>query len=424
MLLTRQFYAGVAVLALTLAPLQMSCRGGPCERVRADRTAFQSQRSVASLSAGHQVEALVPLALLQDRLNQAFLQFKGVAFQFNTLGQVGKFLGTFKLKPHKLALMNEEGQLKVATDFAVTDHQGNDLFNLGVAGVVSHEFNQDRVVFALKPDGFRMMGMRIDQAAVGMLMNHFRAQIPPTIAAFLPDSLVNEAADLALREFKTLWQREIEGKLARQVAGQASIQVKLPPLPFSGFSLNPVGNALALQLTTQVGTKHPLKPLTDVQLGANEICVRLAGGLLAALGNQAIADGLIPNRYNTNGEPDQAGTFVPGIGWEPSERPFQLKLWSDENLCARVHMSAMPRVSIVNQTAVVAIENDNLEEVWGPWWFEAGFHSFDVWQKMAEQSTDLALKVALDHKDLPMPLVPTNVEFTSNGLEASLALAE
>ncbi|MBL93455.1 MAG: hypothetical protein CMH56_16765 [Myxococcales bacterium] len=412
------------LLLLSAAVLsQASCRGGPCERVRADKLSFESRQGVASLTPGYQVEALVPLELLQDQMRKAFMQFREFSFQFNTLGQVGKFLGTFKLHPHQLALVNDNGQLMVATDFVVKDHQNNSLFNMGVQSAVMHAFEKDHVRFAVTPDAFRVMGVVIDEAAVGMLISHFRAQIPPTIAAFLPGYLVNEAAGLAIKEFKKIWARDIESKVAQAVAQHASVQVKLPPLPFSGFNLAAIGNALSLQLTTQAGTQHPLAPLSAVNLASDEIKVRMSGGLLAALGNQAIQEGLIPARYNTQGQADPEGSFVPGLSWTPSERPFQLMLWSEGDVCARVHLSALPQVAIVDSNAVVSIENDNIEEVWGPWWFEAGMHAFEVWQKTAEQSTDLALKVALAQNQLPLPLTPTNLTFGPGGLEASMVLA-
>ena len=51
------------------------------------------------------------------------------------------------------------------------------LFPVGVQGVVNHEFERDHVSFAITPEGFRFLGMLVNEKAV-VLVAHFRTQIP------------------------------------------------------------------------------------------------------------------------------------------------------------------------------------------------------------------------------------------------------
>ena len=112
------------LVLLSVTPFFLwGCRGGPCERVRADKRLFEQPNANATAASGHQIEALVPLALVQKQLNDAFLQFKGVAFQFSSLGQIGSFLGSFDIQPQCLSLFTKDKRLMVATDFIVKDDQ-------------------------------------------------------------------------------------------------------------------------------------------------------------------------------------------------------------------------------------------------------------------------------------------------------------
>jgi hypothetical protein len=403
---------------LTLA----SCRGGPCERVRADRLSFEQEMQKQNENPSHQLEALIPLAMVQNQLNQAFLQFKGVGFQFQTLGQVGSFLGAFQIAPERLSLFTKDGKLMVATDFTVKDDSKKSLFTVGVQGVIHHQLDNNQVSFSMTPEGFRFLGMTINDKAVSKLVAHFRAQIPGSIAAFLPEHLIIQAADLALGEFQRIWDRHVADKVAQGVAQHATFKITLPQLPFSGFKITTVGNALAVQLTTSISQNATLAPLKDIHLSDHEINIRMAGGLLADIGNQAIKDGLIPGHYNLEGQADPEGPFTPALRWTDAPRPFQLILWAQGDLCARVQLSAAPKVALVHENAVISVEDNNIEEVWGPWWFEAGVHAFDVWQKTAEQSTAHALNFAMLQNQIPVALTPQTLAFTSEGIVATLQL--
>ena len=148
----------------------------------------------------------------------------------------------------------------------------------------------------------------------------------------------------------------------------------------------------------------------------------MAGGLIAELGNQAIKQGIIPAHYNLQGQADPNGPFTPALKWVHAARPFQLILWSTGDLCARVQMSAAPKVALVHDNAVISVEDNDVEEVWGPWWFEAGVTAFDAWQKTAEKSAEHALSFAMLKNQLPVALTPTNLAFTPEGITASLKL--
>ena len=411
------------LVLLSVTPFFLwGCRGGPCERVRADKRLFEQPNANATTASGHQIEALVPLALVQKQLNDAFLQFKGVAFQFSSLGQIGSFLGSFDIQPQRLSLFTKDKRLMVATDFTVKDDQQKALFTVGVQGVVDYEFANDSVSFAITPQGFRFLGMLINEQAVSMLVAHFRTQIPPSIAAFLPEHLVVQAADLALIEFQKLWKKHVADQVAQGVAANTRLKIKLPNLPFVGFELKPIGNVLAIELKTAIRTTTTLAPLQHTQLPDDEIQIRMAGGLIAELGNQAIKQGIIPAHYNLQGQADPNGPFTPALKWVHAERPFQLILWSTGDLCARVQMSAAPKVAIVHENAVISVEDNDVEEVWGPWWFEAGVTAFDAWQNTAEKSAEHALSFAMLKNQLPVPLTPTQLAFTPEGITASLKL--
>ena len=308
----------------------------------------------------------------------------------------------------------------VASDFIVKDERQKSLFSVGVQGVVNYEFERDHVSFAITPEGFRFLGMLVNEKAVSMLVAHFRTQIPTAIAAFLPEHLVVQAADLALIEFQKLWKRQIADQVAQEIAAHTKLKIKLPSLPFVRFDLQPVGNALVIALTTEINTTTTLTTTSNTPLNSDEIQIRMAGGLVAGLGNQAIQQGLIPARYNLKGQADPAGSFIPGLRWTKNARPFQLTLWSTGDVCARVQMSAAPKVALVHENAIVSVEDNDVEEVWGPWWFEASVYAFDAWQKTAAFSAEHVLSFAMLQDTLPIPLIPTSIAFTTEGLAASL----
>ena len=134
-------------------------------------------------------------------------------------------------------------------------------------------------------------------------------------------------------------------------------------------------------------------------------------------------DGFIPANYNLQGQADPQGPFTPALRWVNADRPFQLILWSVGDMCARVQMSAAPKVALVHDNAIISVEDNDVEEVWGPWWFEAGVYAFDAWQKTAEQSAAYALSFAMLQNQLPIALIPTALAFTQEGLVASLKIS-
>ena len=199
------------------------------------------------------------------------------------------------------------------------------------------------------PDAARML---IDKGQIAALAGGMGEQLMSQAAAAVKKNLLDDLGELARFEFD------------------------LPPeLPLLRVRLDAGERHLDLDLITTLAVERALPPGHGRVEGLhpNSIQVRIAGDAAAALANNAIRSGKIPERWTLEGEPDPKGEVLVAAGWATGEHdPLEVHLWKLAGDCAYVILRAAPTLAVKGNELELGAAQAKVEDVQGSFKVRAG----------------------------------------------------
>ncbi len=206
-----------------------------------------------------------------------------------------------------------------------------------------------------------------------------RKQLEQVVAG-LSDEIMGDAAEVLRRE------------LAGDIGEIASVELDLPDLPLKQIAVTsgPKDVRLAVTSTLPIRAGVPADTTPLEGFHPREVQVRMSGSAAAELGNWAMREGEIPERWGMDGSPDPGGPLVAGLDWAPGPRPLKVHLWATEDDCAHVTLGATPRIEAKGDALELATSDAQIEDVEGSakvragiWFSGLGRQSFEVIEETA-----------------------------------------
>lgn len=329
------------LLALVGSLLASGCAGKACRDTRAAFETFEQQRATAS--APH-ARLTIPYRTLDLLLAGQVRRLPSVDVPLPAVA--GTSLGTLRARVEGLrARPGDPGAVGLTVQIGL--RSGNRTlvgFELDADVRPGVDAANHAVVVPLRGDDLRGVRPRLGPGGSRALVDHVHAQLPGPARAMVSKGQLTQVLDGALQQLTT----QASDRLVREIGGRigtiATIEIDLGDMPLRAVELRSTPNAVVLGIVT------PLSVTRGVALDADPaqpqtVALRLSGDTVAALANHALRTGLVDERFDAAGEPNERGPWTARLGWRGGSQPMLLHLWCLEGDCAHVQLAATPQLT-------------------------------------------------------------------------------
>jgi hypothetical protein len=244
------------------------------------------------------------------------------------------------------------------------------------------------------------------------LLSRLRPRFDPGSARALGDSVYRRLPSAARR----LVDREQVRALSRQLLSMLeseglqqfrdailprfgrllNVHIRLPDLPLQRSRLRwpsrePRALVVDLYTTLPVHTGLAERPAAGT-----EVELRFAGSTVAELANWALAEGLMPRRYNGSLEPKADGPNTLVFDWTArTTRPMKMEIYRHRAPCARIRVGARAALALRDEQLTLTIEERKIEEVDGSGLVKLKLWYDQLWQGALEKTYSRAASTRL-----------------------------
>jgi hypothetical protein len=387
------------VAALAFMALAASACASPCKRVTDSRKAFLAAAPPAD-QGGEHARIKIPLQVVDALIAPEVAKLPSPRLALPSIS--GFSLGKLSVRVDRvLTKPAPEGHIgfKVVTSLRAGKKS---ILSVDLDTRVRPRIDLEKgeIVLALDEESIRNMKPKLGRGGADAFTSWIWGQLPAAARMLTSkkqiSSIARRLADQVLPDLLTLVRRELGDEL-----GELSrVELQLPPLPIAALAVRSTKTDLVLGLRSSLPVMDPLPPgdARNPELHPNLVELDISGAMAAALANDAMARGELPQRYDLEGSPDPEGSLVAGLAWPGGAQPLALHLWNeDDKDCAHVTLRATPRLSVNKKHLLLASRDARIKEVEGPLRVRAGLffsgvgrRSFSFMEKMAsELSFDL-----------------------------------
>lgn len=390
--------------------------GGACPREVAEHQALFEARA-----ADDQLDGLVevPFGLLDHLLAAELRQIKPVALSVPGLGTLSLVPTAVRLKPAPA------GQLAFTFECAV--QQGSRvLFSLTNEASVMPQVDAQkrRLSFSIGPESLRKVAPRLGPEASDSVARAVRAELPPALRMALTPKRLQGLTDRALAAVVDGAYALLRDGAAARLLPRTEVHLDLPDLPLDRIELRSMAGWLAVGLHLEGGGLP--EELVPAIPPADRVRVRLSGGAVAGLANQAIAAGDLPGRYSQAGKPVADGPLQVGLGWGDHPRPMKVLVWQTEGTCVHARLGGTPEVQVqqrpAGRTIQVRVADGQVEAVEGSLLVEAGAWLTGVWDRTLRFTQTAVAETRLEVGGRPLVMALDRAVAGPQGLDFTLEI--
>ena len=209
--------------------------------------------------------------------------------------------------------------------------------------------------------------VKIDSSGTKALSAWLYQQLPSQVRQFTPRSVVDSAVNTLAKSAVANIGPQLDKHAPDLFSQVAAIELDFEGLPVAQVEVNSAEGYLeVLARSTLAGSRALAAPRgrvsgVDASLGQ----LKLSGAAAAALANQAIDDGDIPERWNREGEEDPKGEFRARVDWADGQRPLKVELYAENKPdCAHLRLAATPKLAVEKNGAIrFSTQDAQLEKV-------------------------------------------------------------
>lgn len=388
-------------LTLSVALLASTGCGPSCRRVAELRRTFRERPTV---DADHG-RLLIPLALANDWLGRAASKLPPHPLELPGLDQLTPTLGKLELRVERAELVPvEKGRLGLALVLALSSKAGQ-LLTLRAKTALTPRFDKrpdggQQLSFGLDAESLRTLRPELAPGAARDLAKRLHPRLPGLLRAVLS---VDKLAGLLTHGLAGLVERAygwLRGPLGRRL-GQQRVAIALPPLPLANAIPRTVAKPLpqleiGLRFALPVRTGLPAAT-SPLELRAQEPQLRLSGSAVAELGNWAMAQGLVPKRYDQKFRPTQRGGVEPILDWIAGDgRPLKVHVFRRVKPCAHVRVGARASADVVGDKLRLRIADRRVEAVDGPPIVKLGLFFDSLWSNNVARTQERAAAISFE----------------------------
>lgn len=281
-------------------------------------------------------------------------------------------LGPFMLPPRELTAVARDvelrpspaDRLRFAIRVAIEDAQGP-ITTLAIETEVKPQLvrtpGATELVAGFGPANLLRVKPELTAESGHALVDAVARWLPPAIRDRTPRALLDAAAQL-LAEYLTGGAYFVLQRTMLQRLGELTrLRLELPALPIASMALPPTGDALTIDLLTDLPVR---RGLATTAAASDDVVVRLSGSTAAELANWSIEHGPLPQRYTRDLEPDPGGDYRPRFDYLAGERrPVKVHVFQERGGCSYFQVGLALRVAIVEGHLVVDALDRLVEEV-------------------------------------------------------------
>lgn len=342
----------------------------------------------------------VPFELVNALFAEQLRGMPPVPVTIPGLGRYQAALGAVAIAPRAVRLKGgQPGQVHFDLDLNVL-HRGRVLFTMATTAAVAPQIKGRALLIPLGPTSLRQVRPTLPPAAARSLAKAIRARLPAAARTLLPNRVLQQVANTALAELVNGGYALLRDSVLAEMAPLTQLTLDLPDLPIEGVRLRSHATWLSVGLKTRLPVEGVL-PAAATPPARQRMRVRLLGGTVAALGNQAIARGALPRRLNAKGKPTPDGEFRPGLDWQSGDRPAKIWLWREQDTCMRAQIGGTPtlsaRLNAKREHVVhVAVQDGTVEDVDGPMLLTMGAWIQQLWTDAITISQAVVAQIRLE----------------------------
>jgi hypothetical protein len=187
------------------------------------------------------------------------------------------------------------------------------------------------------------------------------------VRQFTPRSVIDSAVNTLAKSAVANIGPQLDRHVPDLFSEVAAIELDFEGLPVADVEVSSDQGYLEILARSTLAGSRPLAsprgrvPGVEAQLGQ----LKLSGAAAAALANQAIEDGDIPERWNREGEEDAKGEFRARVDWADGKRPLKVELYAENKPeCAHLRLAATPQLAVEKTGAIrFSTKDAQLEKV-------------------------------------------------------------
>jgi len=421
----------LAALAALLsgAALQLGC-GATCDRIEEDREEFLSKKGK---DAGTHAELLVPFAVAERLIEPQIAAVKPIELKIPGLGSLADYFGELTVAPTRVRLRPADpDRIGFRLDFELRS-DGKKAFAMFLETEVRPEIDlaAGKVILGFTPEALAKTKPGIPKDAKKDLGGLVYSEIPSAARIFIPRSVVDAAAGSAIELLVSEFYARAKEKMLPKLAETSRFELTLPEAPLASVGITSTdegGGRLRLAIVTTLPVRAGLAepPAGTPPPSAERITIRMSGSTVAQLANWAMAQGLVPDRYDGAGKAKKDGELRPGLDWIRGEkRPMRVILWDLDKPCMRITMSAKPSIRIVDEKLEIAAEDAETEDVEASAFTKVGVWFYVLWKDAMKvhKKTSSRMKATVAGQEVEAVVEKAAVEKDELVLEIGLSAA-
>jgi hypothetical protein len=270
-----------------------------------------------------------------------------------------------------------------------------------------------QVVIPLQGRDLRGVRPRLGPGGTRALVDAVHAQLPQAARAMVSKQDLARLLQAGLADLTDLAAGRLLASAGGDLGTLARVELDLGDLPLRAIEVESTSDALVLGLVTPLPVSRGVA-LTADPVPPMQVALRLSGSTVAELANHAVRTGLIPDRYDDQGESAPNGRWTPRFGWSDTAPPFRLHLWSTERDCARVELAATGRLALAAGHLELRTDDARIVDVDGSARIRAGIAFSGLGRRTFRWVEQLATSFRFDIGDRSMAAQITGAQIQGN----------
>jgi len=203
------------------------------------------------------------------------------------------------------------------------------------------------VLVPLRGEDLRGVRPRTGPGGAKALVDVVYAQLPAAARAMIDKNDVAATIAPIVDDLTGSATQKLLASIGKQVGTIAEVELDLGTLPVKDVRLSSTPDAVVLGIVTPLPIATAM-PLAADPAAPQTAALRLSGEAVTELVNHALRTGLVPERYDDEGESSPTGRWTARLHWQAGAQPLRLHLWCLQDACARVELAATPQVGLAD----------------------------------------------------------------------------
>ncbi len=288
------------------------------------------------------------------------------------------------------------------------------------------------VIVALDEAGLVSMDAALGPGGARALVDTLWAQLPTAARMMTSKDELTRLAEPAATEMLRRATDIVERELLDELGAVARIELDLPAIAVDELHVRSTTDDLVVGVHTPLPARGSVAPTLPRATPKHQVELAMHGAVAAALVNDAMKTGQVPDRFGLDGVADPKGALTAQVGWdEAAPKPLLVHAFLLDPTaagrpakdCALVTLDATPRVIADRGRLILSTDDASVRNVEGSAAVKAGLFFGGVSRRSFEHVEHIAIDTEFELGAQPLRAELQNAQLTSDHLVFGLTLA-